>query len=174
MYVPAIDNAGKPCLYDTILKTPLYNTTSTPFIVGLTSAQLSTLIKRLPATGGSLTLSLPAEANTPEVADMLQQCHDIKGWTLTVYEYRPAAVATYSLRRVREVVWCRKAQAEHGSYRDDAGTRWQVERCAAIFGTLGNAPAAYGYAPFDSVEQAAEQWQLVPYEDTEEENLNHE
>jgi hypothetical protein len=172
MYIPAVDDAGKPCMYDTILQTPLYNTTSTPFVVGLTHAQLYTLLKRLPATGGSLTLSLPAEANTPEVAEALQACHDTKGWTLTVYEYRPAAAVTYSLRRVREVVWCRKNQDKNGSYVDAASNRWQVERCAAIFGRLGQDPSAYGFEPFDSVEQAAEHWQLVPYEDNEEENLN--
>lgn len=171
MYVPAVDASGNPCLYDTILKTPLYNTTSTPFVVGLTLAQLATLLKRLPDTGGSLTLSLPAEANTPEIADKLTAVSSEKGWTLTVYEYRPAAVATYSLRRVREVVWCRKQAAEYGGYVDTAGKRWQVERCAAIFGEHGNDPAAYGYEPFDSVEQAAEEWGLTPIMEFPEEDL---
>ena len=171
-YVPAIDRNGRPCLYGIEPRTPYYNSGSGAFIAGVdTVAQLATLLKRLPATGGALTLSLPAEANTPEVADMLQQCHDTKGWTLTVYEYRPAAAVTYSLRRVREVVWCRKQNAEYGNYLDDDGKHWHIERCAAIYGPLGQDPAAYGYEPFDSVEDAAAWFGLTPYEYPEDETF---
>ena len=163
--VPAIDPTGEPCMFDRVSKQPFRNSGSGSFIAGVgTVAQLTTLLRRLPATGGALTLSLPAEANTPEVAEQLQACHDTKGWTLTVHEYRPAAAATYSLRRVREVVWCRREQSDLGSYVDSTGTRWQIDRCAAIFGALGQDPAAYCYTPFDSVEQAVEFWGLVPYE----------
>lgn len=167
-YVPAIDRNGLPCLYGIEARTPYYNSGSGAFIAGVdTVAQLATLLKRLPATSGSLSLSLPAEANTPEVADMLQQCHDTKGWTLTVYEYRPATAVTYSLRRVREVVWCRKQNAEYGNYLDDDGKHWHIERCAAIFGILGQNPAAYGYEPFESVEEAVIQWGLALIEYSE-------
>lgn len=166
--VPALALDGAPCMYDLVSKQPFRNSGSGSFIAGVgTVAQLTTLLRRLPATGGELTLSLPAEANTPEVAEQLQRCHDTKGWTLTVHEYRPAAAATYSLRRVRSVVWCRKAQTEHGGYVAEDGTRWQIDRCVAIFGIHGQDPADYGYTPFDSVEQAAEQWGLVPYTEPE-------
>ncbi|MBR4007845.1 hypothetical protein [Fibrobacter sp.] len=170
---PALDPTGTPCMYDRVTGTAYKRGGSGQFVAGVGSvAQLSTLLRNLPPTGGDLTLSLPAEANTPEVADMLQACHDTKGWTLTVHEYRPAAVATYSLRRMREVIWCRKEQSEYGCYVAADGTRWQVERCAAIFGEHGNAPSAYGYEPVDSVEQAAEEWGLVPYVDPEAEELS--
>lgn len=164
--VPALEPTGTPCMYDRVTGTAYKRGGSGQFIAGVgTVAQLTTLLRNLPATGGELTISLPAEANTPEVADMLQACYDTKGRTLTVHEYRPAeaAVATYSLRRVREVVWCRKVQAEYGSYVDNFGTRRQIDRCAAIFGPHGQDPTAYGYTPFDSVEAAAEQWELTPY-----------
>ncbi len=166
--IPALDPTGTPRMYDLVTRTAYKNNGSGQFVAGVgTMAQLATLLRALPATGGTLTLSLPAEANTPEVAATLQQCHDAKGWSITVHEYRVAATATYSLRRVREVVWCRKVQSEHGSYTDPTDTRWQVERCAAIFGEHGNAPTAYGYEPFDSVEQATEYWGLSPIENTE-------
>lgn len=169
--VPALDTAGTPCMYDRVTRTAYKRSGSGQFIAGVgTVAQLTTLLRRLSATGGELTLSLPAEANIPEVAEALQACHDTKGWTLTVHEYRPAeaAVATYSLRRVRTVVWCRREQFEHGSYVAADGTRWQVERCAAIFGALGQNPTAYGYEPFDSVDAATAYWEITPYVETEE------
>lgn len=171
--VPAIDPTGEPCMFDRVSKQPFRNSGSGSFIAGVgTVAQLTALLRNLPASGGTLTLSLPAEANTPEVAEALQACHDTKGWTLTVHEYRPAAVtsvsksstaaaATYSLRRVREVVWCRKAQTEMGSYVDTTGARYNIEHCVAIFGPQGQDPMAYGYEPYDNVAQAAEQWGLT-------------
>ena len=163
-YVPAIDREGRCCMVDTIARQAYHNSLSGTIAAGVgTVAQLTTLLRRLPATGGELTLSLPAEANTPEVAEALQACHDTKGWTLTVHEYRPAAAATYSLRRVREVVWCRRVQAQNGSYVADDGTRWQVEWCAAIFGPKGQDPTAYGYEPFDSEEAAVAEWGLTPF-----------
>lgn len=162
--VAALDPTGTPCMYDRVTRTAYMRSGSGQFIAGVgTVAQLTTLLRRLPATGGELTLSLPAEANTPEVAEALQACHDTKGWTLTVHEYRPAAVATYSLRRVRSVVWCRCEQTEHGSYVAEDGTRWQIDRCAAIFGALGQNPIAYGYEPFDCEEAAVAEWGLTPF-----------
>lgn len=167
--VAALDPTGTPCMYDRVTGTAYRRGGTGQFIAGVgTVAQLSTLLRKLPSTGGELTLSLPAEANTPEVAEQLQACYDTKGWTLTVHEYRPAAAATYSLRRVREVVWCRREQSELGGYVDPTGTRWQIDRCAAIFGALGQDPAEYCYSPFDSVEQAVEFWELEPYEYPEE------
>ena len=163
---PVVAPDGAPCMFDRVSKKTLKNVGSGQFVAGVaTVAQLTALLNRLPSTGGALSLSLPAEANTPEVADMLQACHDSKGWTLTVHEYRPAAASTYSLRRVREVVWCRRATVANGPFVDGTGTRWQIDRCSAIFGRLGNDPASYCYTPFDSVEQAAEFWEMQPYVD---------
>jgi hypothetical protein len=167
--LPSLDTAGVPCMYDLVTRKPFKNAGTGQFVAGVKdSAQLRTVLRKLPATGGSLTLSLPAEANTPEVAEALQACHDTKGWTLTVHEYRPAAASTYSLRRVREVVWCRREQSDLGSYVDPTGTRWQIDRCAAIFGPHGQDPTAYGYEPFDSVDAATAYWEITPYVETEE------
>lgn len=158
---PALDASGTPCMYDLVNSTPFYNVGRVPFVAGVETIQhLRRVLDNLPTTGGKLSLSLPAEANTSEIADMLTTASAEKGWTLTVHEYRTTAATTYSLRRVRQVVWCRKQAAEYGCYVDSTGIRWQVERCAAIFGEHGNDPAAYGYAPFDSVEQAAKEWGL--------------
>lgn len=168
--VAALDPTGTPCMYDRVTGTAYKRGGSGQFIAGVgTVAQLTTLLRRLPATGGELTLSLPAEANTPEVAEALQACYDTKGWTLTVQEYRTAeaAVATYSLRRVREVIWCRLSMCEHGSYANVHGVRYNLESCVAIYGPKGQDPTDYGYEPFDSVEQAAEEWGLTPYQDPE-------
>lgn len=163
-YMPALAPNGEPCMYDTVARRARKNVGTGQFVVGIGAvAQLHNILTRLPATGGKLTLSLPAEANTPEVAEALQACYDTKGWTLTVHEYRPAAAATYSLRRVRSMVWVRCARVAHGAYVAADGTRWQLDRCAAIFGEHGNDPEAYGYAPYDSVDQAAEEWGFTPY-----------
>lgn len=166
--VAVIDPAGIPGMYDRVTQTLFKSARGGNFVAGVgTVAQLTNLLRNLPATGGTLTLSLPAEATTPEVAEALQACHDSKGWTITVHEYRPAPAATSSLRRVRSVVWCSPSPCELGCYVDKFGTRWQIERCAAIFGRLGNDPTAYGYSPYDSVEQAAEVWELQPYVEPE-------
>ncbi len=158
---PALDASGTPCMYDLVNSTPFYNVGRVPFVAGVETIQhLRRVLDNLPTTGGTLSLSLPAKANTPEIADMLAAASAEKGWTLTVYEYRTTAATTYSLRRVRQVVWCRKQAAEYGCYEDAAGNRWQLERCAAIFGDKGDNPADYGYEPFDSEEQAAEEWRL--------------
>lgn len=178
-FVPALAPDGTPCMYDSVTGTTCRNAGEGQFVAGIgTISQLLCVLRHLPVTEEvrELALSLPAEANTPEIAEMMDSAGVTKGWTLTVYEYRAAAAAavTYSLRRVREVVWCRKVAAEYGGYVDTTGTRWQVERCAAVFGPLGQDPGAYGYAPFDSVEHAAEVWELVPYQTPEEEILTSE
>lgn len=163
---PCVNADGETGMVNLVNKAFLKNVGSGQFVAGVaTVAQLTALLNRLPSTGGALSLSLPAEANTPEVADMLQACHDSKGWTLTVHEYRPAAASTYSLRRVREVVWCRRATVANGPFVDGTGKRWQIDRCSAIFGRLGNDPTAYGYTPFDSVDEAAAHWELTPFVD---------
>ena len=159
--VAVIAPDGSTGMYDIVTRALYKSARGGNFVGGVSSVgQLTALINRLPANGGELKLSLPAEANTPEVAEMLQACHDTKGWTITVHEYRAAAAATYSRRRVREVVWCRRATEANGTFVDGTGKRWNIERCAAIFGRLGNDPSAYGYAPFESVAAAVAEWQL--------------
>lgn len=172
---PALTPDGIPCMYDTVTGVPLRNSGTGQFVAGVAStAQLRSLLSSLSHNARSaetLTLSLPAEANTPEVAAAMEQCQAQTGMTLTVYEYRPAAVTTYSLRRVRNMVWCRVAEDADGNYVSFNGERFNIERCAAIYGPLGSDPTAYGYEPFDSLEDAAAWFGLTPYEYPEDETF---
>lgn len=57
-YIPALDETGTPCMFDTVTQTPFYNVGSDVFRVGMTVAQARQLNK-LPAGGGTLYISLP-------------------------------------------------------------------------------------------------------------------
>ena len=174
--VPALDSDGTPCMLDLVTRKPFYNSGTGQFIAGIKDAgQLRTVLRKLPdLTGldmGTLTLSIPAEVNTPEMQELLDSTEAQKNWEFTIQE-RAAAAATYSLRRVRKVVWVRKVSAENGSYVDADGHRWQAEWCSAIYSPRGNDPSLHGYEPFDSVEQAVEFWELQPYVDPNAEELS--
>lgn len=165
---PCLDSKGIPCMYDLITGKTFYNLGTIPFVAGVGSIlQLNNLLRNLPTTGGELSLNLPAECNTPEIAESLQRCYQNKGWVLTVHEYRSSASVTYSLRRMREVIWVRRKQCEYGTYVDSTGNRWLIEHCVSIYGAHGNNPPAYGYSSFDNLEQAISAWQLCPYEPSE-------
>ena len=160
-FVPCLTPTGKPCMMDCISKAAFTNSGDGEFIAGIDNlAQLSALLHKLPTTDGKLTLSLPAEARAPEVAEAMQKTHLKKGWTLIVYEYRPAEVTTYARRRLSEIMWYQRVQCKNGSYVDSTGTRWRIEQCAAIFGPHGQSPATYGYIAFDDLQKALETWSL--------------
>jgi hypothetical protein len=163
--IPALDPSGEPCMFDTVTKKPFYNaaTTGGDFIVGLTLSQAAQLGRKLPSTGGSLTLSLPEGYDRDErVVNSLAEA-EAKGWVLTIQTYAAAtAAATFALRRV----WVRRQQDEHGSYVAADGSRWQVEWCVDV---IGADPESLGYERFRSVEAAVAYWELVPYEYPEEE-----
>ena len=172
-FVPALTTDGAPVLFDmTRNSAPLVNTGTTTPVPGFTLAQARQLGK-LSENGSEMTISLPVGYEQDEAVQAALSAAAAKGWVLPVQTYTAAAAATYSLRRVREVVWCRPSPCEYGSYVDNFGTRWQIEWCAAIFGPHGQDPTAYGYTPFDSVEQAAEEWELTPYIEPEEEPNHH-
>lgn len=81
-YVPAIDPAGIPCMFDTITRQALRNNGTGQFIVGMTLEQVRSL--SLPAGGGQLTLSLPYEASIDKLAQTaLEQARE-NGWELTL------------------------------------------------------------------------------------------
>ncbi len=169
--IPAIAPSGRPCMFDTVTRMQFYNSGTGQFIAGVQhAAQLRTVLRKLPdRTGqdmGTLTLSIPAEAYTPEMQELLDTTKALKNWELPIQE-RAATAATYSLRRVRKVVWVRRVPTENGSYVDADGERWQAEWCSAIYSPRGNDPNLHGYEPFDSVEQAADVWGLVPYTEPE-------
>lgn len=90
-FVPALDTAGVPCMYDTVSKKPFYNKyDATPFIIGFdTTEKAAVSLSKLPITsGGTLTVSLPAEAE--DTATLVPAAIDIaksRGWTI-ITQYR--------------------------------------------------------------------------------------
>jgi hypothetical protein len=156
-YIPALDNNGSPCMFDTVTKKPFYNSGTGQFIAGFTLPQARKLGK-LPA-GTKLAVSLPVGyASDDGVVAALAEAES-NGCVLTVQTYEAAgAAATFALRRV----WVRKTQDENGNYVNADGVRYRVEWCEEV---LGAEPEALGYEPFRSVEAAREYWGLVPYVD---------
>ena len=156
-FVPALDPSGEPCMFDTVSKQPFTNDGSGQFIAGFTLAQAAQLGRKLPSTGGSLTVSLPEGYEQNErVVESLTQA-EAKGWVLTVQTYAAeTAAATFAIRRV----WCRRSQDENGSYVAADGSRWLVEWCVDV---IGADPESLGYERFRSVEVAAEYWGLTEY-----------
>lgn len=84
-FIPALDPAGAPCMFDRVSRKPFYNAGSGDFIAGLTLRQAREL--RLPSGGGSLTLSLPYEASVDAAAQAALERARAAGWTLTL-QYR--------------------------------------------------------------------------------------
>ena len=159
-FIPAIDSSGVPCMFDKVNRKPFYNNGSGSFIVGMTMEQARKMSK-LPAGGGTLTVSLPSNyAEDEGVVNALATAQE-NGWIITLQTYEAeAAASTFALRRV----WVRKRAEENGSYVDADGTRWQVEWCVDI---VGADPEQEGYEPFRSVESAVEYWGLQPWVDPE-------
>ena len=165
---PAVDVDGKPCMYDKILKKAFYNKGTGSFIVGFTLAQARKL-SALPATGGTLTISLPEGYEADEgVANALETARS-NGWTLTIQTYTPetatAGASTFALRRI----WVRRTQDEQGGYVDADGSRWQVDWCVDMLTPDGSTPDAHGYELYRSVDAAVAYWELTPYVDPEQE-----
>lgn len=162
-FIPAIDLSGRPCMFDKIKNEMCYNVGNGEFVAGVGSLrQLLTILDFLPATGGLLTLSLPYEANSPEGSSALEQAQQKKGWTFIVRNYRAPSAALYTLKRGRDLIWCCRVRSNSGQYLAADGSRWSIESCVAVFGTLGNNPSLYGFEQFESVEQAAQIWELMP------------
>lgn len=93
-FIPAIDHNGRPCMFDLVTKKTFYNevTTGSDFIVGLTMNQALNLAN-LPATGGSLTVSLPLEAEFDATVQSALSAARARGWTIFV-QYRESELTT--------------------------------------------------------------------------------
>ena len=167
-FAPAITPNGQPCMFDTVSGEPFYNSGTGQFIVGMTLAQARKLGK-LPAGGGTLTVSLPSNWQEDEGVVNALATAEAKGWVFTyqTYEAEAGAASTFALRRI----WVRKTQSEHGGYVSADGSRWLVDWCA---GMIGADPQEHGYEPFRSVDAAVEYWELEPYVYPEEELLTEE
>lgn len=169
-FLPALDSQGVPSMYNFVTKTPFYNSGGGQFIVGMTLSQ-SLKLATLPATGGTLTISLPTGYDSDSGVMSALETARANGWTLTIQTYTPEAAAssaaTFALRRI----WVRRTQAEHGLYVAADGTRWQVDWCVDMLTPDGSTPDAHGYELFRSQEAAVAYWELSPYVDPESENL---
>lgn len=163
-FVPALTPAGSPCLFDvTGNSTPLLNETATPPIAGFTLTQARKLF-HLPPGDGELTISLPYGWESDSVINEALSRAGQNGWIIAVQNYSPTiTTSTYSLRRTRTIVWCRKVISSHGDYVDTDGTRYRLEWCTAVYSPRGNNPAFYDYEAFDSKDAAVESWKLSPY-----------
>lgn len=86
--VPVLDQTGRPCMYDTVTEASLYNIAPAgiEFTAGMTIKQARNLAN-LPATGGSLTVSLPSEAEFDAAVQRALTAASGKGWTI-ITQYR--------------------------------------------------------------------------------------
>ena len=91
-FLPALDAAGRPCMFDLVSKQPFYNLRAgSEFIAGLTMGQARNLAYLpAPPTINTLTISLPKEARlvlyNQEVNAAIAAA-EAKGWTINV-QYR--------------------------------------------------------------------------------------
>lgn len=83
-FIPALDSSGRPCMFDTVTRRPFYNQGTGEFIAGMTAKQARHLAY-LPATGGSLTISLPLAAAFDEKVQNALTTASGKGWIFTFY-----------------------------------------------------------------------------------------
>lgn len=86
-YIPALDHAGAPCMFDLVSKTPVYNSGSGAFIAGVeTQVQLNNMLRKLPDRAGqdvgTLTVRLADELQTPENESKLEAML-AKNWEIT-------------------------------------------------------------------------------------------
>ncbi len=167
--IPCLDEFGHVCMFDVVNKTPYTNTYGT-IGAGFTLPQARKLSK-LPATGGTLTISLPEGYESDEGVVNALETARANGWTLTIQTYTPEnateGASTFALRRI----WVRRQQDENGTYVDADGTRWVVDWCVDMLTPDGSTPDAHGYELFRSQEAAVAYWGLTPYVDPEAENL---
>lgn len=86
--IAVLDPQGVPCMYDRVSKQAVYNSSTGQFIVGMTIVQARQLSK-LPITeAGTLTVSLPWEAQlVGSGVPAALTAATAKGWTITV-QYR--------------------------------------------------------------------------------------
>lgn len=164
--IPAVSPSGEPCLVDTESKKVYTNNGSGAFIVGMTLAQARKLGK-LPAGGGTLTVSLPSNYRDDEGVVNALETARANGWTLTIQTYTESEVMTLDLFDI----WVRKTQAENGAYVAQDGTRWQVDWCNCMYTPDGSTERDHGYESHPSVEEACTVWGLTPYIDPNAEEI---
>ena len=119
-YIPAVDSSGKPCMYDRVTKQPFYNNGTGQFIVGMTLEQARKLSK-LPSAGGTLTVSLPWEAqlvqHNGQVETALETARG-KGWLLKV-QYRAPEAESAVYNKYAACTNTADVQAVNADYKTD-------------------------------------------------------
>lgn len=164
---PRLTAQGFPCLFDKVAGKEY---TKADMVAGFTLEEARKLGK-LPATGGTLTISLPSNWQEDEGVLKARAEAEAKGWQITVqtYEAEAGAVSTFALRRsAMRRIWVRKTPNEYGSYVAADGSRWSVDWCVEIWGAD---PQELGYELFLSVDAAVAYWELQPWVDPEEEAM---
>lgn len=81
-YIPCLDQAGVPCMFDLVSHQSFYNKGAGQFTAGMTWEQARKL--HLPAPGGKLTLSLPYEASIDSLTQAALEQARVNGWELTL------------------------------------------------------------------------------------------
>ena len=61
----------------------------------------------------------------------------------------------------------KKEKTEYGNYIDQAGDKYTVLWCSAIYSPSNKTPEEFGYEQFEDEEAALTTWGLVPYVDPE-------
>lgn len=83
-FIPAIDQNGKPCMFDTVSQKPFYNantsTSAVDFIIGLKTLSHALQLK-LSNNGGTITLSLPTNDNIEYYEQKIR--NNNPNWTIT-------------------------------------------------------------------------------------------
>ena len=119
-FISALDESGIPCFYDLITKTPFYKQGSSQFVAGFTMKQAKKL-SNLPATNGSLTISLPKEArliqHNSEVETALNDAAS-KGWNISV-QYRDAGEDGEIYKKYNECTTVDEVSAINPDYKND-------------------------------------------------------
>jgi hypothetical protein len=59
----------------------------------------------------------------------------------------------------------KREKTEYGNYVDQAGDKYTVLWCSAIYSPSKKTPEEFGYEQFDDEEAALQAWGLVPYVD---------
>jgi len=120
VFTPAISADGEPCMFDKVSRKPFYNAGTGSFIVGMTLEQARNL-RKLPATGGTLTVSLPWEAqlvqHNADVESALQTAKN-NGWTITV-QYREPEADSAVYNKYAACTTVEEMQAVNADYKDD-------------------------------------------------------
>lgn len=101
--IPALDQAGVPCMFDLVSKTPFYNQGTGAFVAGFDTVEQIRKLATLPdvtaetdETKKSLTVSMPLELAFDASVKSALDVAAARGWTIIV-QHRESEIATANL-----------------------------------------------------------------------------